>query len=204
MKKFLIDRLLFPKTFFKKLNDKLHTLYIGIALIGLINLGLSFISKIPVYFFDKPPEIMVYNISFALCVIILVGLADTAFFAMPLFDIFKYFALRKRIANIKGQIIKLMKIYIVSHFLVVPVSFFLQWIFTDGTMIIRTQSGVFLVFTIIIGFWQAAIITRGIYVIYTFHEKLKSLVFFMVFTWIILLEYSIGYLIDTWLMRLFM
>ena len=102
VKKFLIDRLLFPKDFFKKITDKLHTLYIGIVLIGLVDLGMSLIYKIPFYFYNKPTEILVYNISLALCIIILVGLLDIIFFAMPLFDIFKNFALRKRITDIKG------------------------------------------------------------------------------------------------------
>ena len=93
VKKFLIDRLLFPKDFFKKITDKLHTLYIGIVLIGLVDLGMSLIYKIPFYFYNKPTEILVYNISLALAL-----LFSRAFgyiiFAMPLFDIFKNFALR--------------------------------------------------------------------------------------------------------------
>lgn len=204
VKKFLIDRLLFPETFFKKLTDKLHTLYIGIIFMGLVNLVLPLIPRIPFYFYNKPPEILVYNISLSLCIIILVGLTDILFFAIPLFDIFKRFALRKRIANIKGQFIKLSKVYIVSHFLVAPVYILIQWMFTDNFSGIRTQSGVFLVFTIIITFWQSAIITRGMYVIYTFHEKLKSLIFFMVSAWLMILGYTIDYVVNTWLMGLFM
>lgn len=204
MKSFLVDRLLFPKAFFKKLTSKLHTLYIGIIFMGLINLGPAFISKIPFYFYNKPSEILVYNISLAFCIVILIGFADILFFTMPLFDIFKHFALRKRIADIKGQFIKLTKVYIVSHFLTSPICIFLQLIFKDGVFRFRPQSGVFLIFTIIIAFWQSAIITRGVYVIYTFHEKLKIMVFFMVSAWLMALGYTINYLIGTWLMNLFM
>ena len=204
VKKFLIDRLLFPKTFFTKLTDKLHTLYIGIVIIGLVDLGMSLIYRIPFYFYNKPSEILVYNVSLALCIIILVGLLDILFFAMPLFDIFKNFALRRRITNIKGQFIKLMKVYIVSHFLIIPVHILLQLIFKESVSGLRIYSGKLLVFTIIIAFWQSTIITRGIYVIYSFHKKLKSLVFFMVSTWLMVLGYTINYLVDTWLMKLFM
>lgn len=204
MKKFLIDRLLFPKDFFKKITDKLHTLYIGIVLIGLVDLGMSLIYKIPFYFYNKPTEILVYNISLALCIIILVGLLDIIFFAMPLFDIFKNFALRKRITDIKGQFIKLMKVYIVSHFLIIPLYILLHLVFKERILGLRIYSGFFLIFKIIIIFWQSAIITRGIYIIYTFHKKLKSLVFFMVSTWVMVLGYTIDYLVSTLLTKLFM
>lgn len=204
MKKFIIDRLLFPKDFFKKITDKLHTLYIGIVLIGLVDLGMSLIYKIPFYFYNKPTEILVYNISLALCIIILVGLLDIIFFAMPLFDIFKNFALRKRITDIKGQFIKLMKVYIVSHFLIIPLYILLHLVFKERILGLRIYSGFFLIFKIIIIFWQSAIITRGIYIIYTFHKKLKSLVFFMVSTWVMVLGYTIDYLVSTLLTKLFM
>jgi hypothetical protein len=204
VKKFLIDRLLFPKDFFKKITDKLHTLYIGIVLIGLVDLGMSLIYKIPFYFYNKPTEILVYNISLALCIIILVGLLDIIFFAMPLFDIFKNFALRKRITDIKGQFIKLMKVYIVSHFLIIPLYILLHLVFKERILGLRIYSGFFLIFKIIIIFWQSAIITRGIYIIYTFHKKLKSLVFFMVSTWVMVLGYTIDYLVSTLLTKLFM
>jgi hypothetical protein len=204
VKKFIIDRLLFPKDFFKKITDKLHTLYIGIVLIGLVDLGMSLIYKIPFYFYNKPTEILVYNISLALCIIILVGLLDIIFFAMPLFDIFKNFALRKRITDIKGQFIKLMKVYIVSHFLIIPLYILLHLVFKERILGLRIYSGFFLIFKIIIIFWQSAIITRGIYIIYTFHKKLKSLVFFMVSTWVMVLGYTIDYLVSTLLTKLFM
>lgn len=204
VKKFIIDRLLFPKDFFKKITDKLHTLYIGIVLIGLVDLGMSLIYKIPFYFYNKPTEILVYNISLALCIIILVGLLDIIFFAMPLFDIFKNFALRKRITDIKGQFIKLMKVYIVSYFLIIPIYILLHIVFRENVAGLRIYSGYFLIIKIIIVLWQSAIVTRGIYVIYTFHKKLKILVFFMVSTWVMLLGYTVDYLVNAWLIKLFM
>ena len=147
-----------------------------IVLIGLVDLGRSLIYKIPFYFYNKPSEILVYNISLALCIIILVGLLDILFFAMPLFDIFKNFALRRRITNIKGQFIKLMKVYIVSHFLIIPVHILLHLVFKERILGLRIYSG-FSDFKIIIIFGNQAVITQGIYIIYTFHKKLKSLVF---------------------------
>lgn len=204
VKKFLIDRLLFPKGFFKKLTGKLHTLYMGIVFIGLVDLGISFAYKIPLYFYNKPSETLVYNISLALCIIILVGFLDILFFAIPLFDIFKNFALRKRIIDMKGQFIKLMKVYIVSHFLIIPVYILLHLVFKESISGIRIYSGLFLIFKIIIIFWQSAIVTRGIYVIYTFHKKLKIMVFFIVSTWLMVLGYTIDYLVNAWFMKLFM
>jgi len=204
VKKFLIDRLLFPKSYFKKLTSNLHTLYIGLALVGLFKLGMSLIYRIPFYFFNKPPEVLVYNISLTFCIIILTGLLDTVFFAMPLFDAFKNFALRKRITDIKGQFIKLMKVYIVSYFLIIPIYILLHIVFRENVAGLRIYSGYFLIIKIIIVLWQSAIVTRGIYVIYTFHKKLKILVFFMVSTWVMLLGYTVDYLVNAWLIKLFM
>jgi len=49
-------------------------------------------------------------------------------FALPLFDIFKFFRVKEKIKNLNGQLIKLMKVYVASHFPVMPVNAFFYWL----------------------------------------------------------------------------
>ncbi|TYQ14587.1 UNVERIFIED_CONTAM: hypothetical protein Cloal_0935 [Acetivibrio alkalicellulosi] len=203
MKNFLIDKLLFSKAFYKKLTDKLYTLYLSFILVGVFNLSWSIISRIPELFFERPSVTFVYNASLALCVIILLGLIDVVFFAVPMFDIFKKFALRERISNVKGQLVKLMKIYIVSHFPIVPFALMLNWIYEGRIEGVSANVNVISIFSIMLTVWQCAIITRGIYVIYTFHQRLKGLVFAIVYTWAMLISIVISFLTNGWIVHLF-
>jgi len=196
----LLDILLFPKSFYKKISDKLLTLYLGIILVGFIDMGFSLYADLPMYFLRKPPTALLFNISLTLCFIILAGLIDIVFFALPLFDIFKFFRVKERIKNINGQLIKLMKIYVVSHFLVVPVNAFFLFL-SNGFY--GPKGAVFYIsffmLSIVTPVWHSAIMTRGINAIYNFDERLKGAVFGLVYIWSTLLGYALGYIIDNWL-----
>lgn len=199
----LLDILLFPKAFFEKITDKLHSLYLGIILIGFIDMGFVLSTKLSQYFFAKQQSVLIFNITLALCFVVLIGLVDVIFFALPLFDIFKFFRVKERIKNINGQLIKLMKIYIASHFLVVPVNAFFYWL-AVGDDKTGTSMGItsFLVLMVITPLWHSAIISRGINTIYSFDERLKSLVFLIVYAWTVLLGYALSFITDNWLVVL--
>ncbi|HPD01502.1 MAG TPA: hypothetical protein PLA01_09175 [Acetivibrio sp.] len=196
----LLDILLFPKSFYKKISDKLLTLYLGIILVGFIDMGFGLYTDIPMYFWSKPPTTLMFNISLTLCFVVLAGLIDIVFFALPLFDIFKFFRVKEKIKNINGQLIKLMKIYVVSHFLVVPVNAFFLFLSNgpygeNGSVSIIS----FFVLTVVTPIWHCAIVTRGINAIYSFDDRLKNAVFPLVYVWTTLLGYALGFIINNWL-----
>ncbi|NLP14260.1 MAG: hypothetical protein GX383_07310 [Clostridium sp.] len=196
----LLDILLFPKSFYRKISDKLLTLYLGIIMVGFIDMGFGLYTDIPMYFWGKPPTALLFNISLTLCFVLLTGLMDIVFFALPLFDIFKFFRVKERIKNINGQLIKLMKIYVVSHFLVVPVNAFFIFLSNEPYGTKGSVSFIsFFVLSIVTPLWHTAIMTRGINAIYSFDERLKNAVFPLVYIWSTLLGYALGYIMDNWL-----
>lgn len=199
-KKNLLDVLLFPKSFFKKISGRPSTLYPGIFLIGLTDMGLFLNKRLMVYFSGKDTGTLIFNISLMLVFIVLIGLMDIAFFSLPLIDIFKFFRVEKRVENFNTQRIKLMKIYIVSHLPVVPVSIFLHLILEAPY---AAEGLVYAIVTIAlllaVPIWHAYIIARGANVIYSFDKRLKDPVFVIVYLWTLLLGSALGYIIENWL-----
>ncbi|MFZ5989677.1 MAG: hypothetical protein ACOYWZ_21490 [Bacillota bacterium] len=198
----LLDILLFPKTFYKKLSDKLLSLYLGIIVIGLIDTGMILGTRMSDFFLGKPHVVLVFNISLALCFVVLIGLMDVVFFSLPLFDIFKFFRLKERIKNINGQLIKLMKIYMVSRFYVVPIGVVLR-LLAGGPLGGSSFIYMWLVLDILLIVWQSAIIARGVNTIYSFDDRLRSLVFVIAYTWLTLLGFAVVFIVNNWLLKLF-
>ena len=208
MEKFsLLDILLLPKSFYTKLTDKLLTLYLGIAFVGLFDTGFALVANNKLrLFFGRPYVFLVYNISLALCVVILLGLIDIVFFSLPLFDIFKFFRVKERIKDIKGQLIKLMKVYVVSHFIIIPIEILIALLgFRMGIgdeLTAWSVSGV-LAFYALVFAWYSAVLTRGINAIYNFDDRLKNIVFVTVYTWSTLLSFAVSLMMERWILPLF-
>lgn len=205
----LLDILLFPKSFYEKLTDKLLTLYAGMFFVGLADVVFALISynKTGV-FFGRPIVTLFYNISLTMCIIALLGFIDVVFFALPLFDIFKFFRIKERVKNINSQLIKLMKVYVVSHFIIVPVNAVLLAAGlslgnTVGSELTASVITYALFSEIILPIWYSSLIARGINTIYKFDERLKVLVFVMVYTWTFLMNYAFMYIIKNWLLVLY-
>ncbi len=199
----LLDILLLPRSFYKKISDRMNTLYPGIILVGFIDIGFALGTKLYSYFFGKSQSALIFNISLAICFVLLIGLIDVVFFALPLFDIFKFFRVKERINNLNGQLIKLMKIYVVSHFPVVPVNAFFYWLVigpfgTEGISILA-----YFITSVITPLWHTAILTRGINTIYNFDERIRTFVFFIVYLWTTMLGYALGFIINNWFFTLF-
>ncbi|ADU73364.1 MAG TPA: hypothetical protein DEF39_14375 [Hungateiclostridium thermocellum] len=203
LKNTLLDLLLLPRSFYKKLSDKANTLHPGIILVGFIDIGFALGAELFGYFFGKTRAALIFNISLTVCFVLLVGLIDVVFFALPLFDIFKFFRVKEKIKNLNGQLIKLMKVYVASHFPVMPVNAFFYWLVLGpyGTEALSLLG--YFVTSVITPLWHAAILARGINAIYEFDERLKTLVFFIAYLWTTMLGYALGFMINNWFFVLY-
>lgn len=194
----ILDVLLYPKRLFTKITDKKATFCLGIILIGIIDLSLNLgITKLPLYFTGKPqntpllssllpefllgiPTTLALNFVFAFGLIILIGFIDVLFFSFPIFDLFKFLAGKFKI-NISGSFIKTAKIYIMTHFIIIPINIifllFLNYFKLDES------NGYVLLFAIIISIWFSAIITRGLSVLFNVDKRFKGLLFVAVYIW---------------------
>ena len=202
----ILDVLLFPKSYFAKLTDKLPTLFLGIIFVGLSDAVFLLLNRIPVIFCNKTLNVLIFNSTLALCIAVLLGLIDIIFFSVPLFDLFKFFRVNERVKDMNGQLIKLMKVYISAHFIIVPV----QAIFV-ATVRLSELAGMTSSFSISIALiefllmpiWLAAIVARGINSIYDFDDRLKGMIFVIVYGWYLLLSYALSFTIGNWLPLLF-
>jgi len=202
----LLDILLFPKSYFAKITDKLPTLFLGIIFVGLSNAAFLLLDYIPVMFFDKELSVLIFNSTFALCIAVLLGLVDIVFFSLPLFDLFKYFRLKERIKDINGQLIKLMKVYISSYLIIVPVQAFFEatvrisrWIGMNTNFTLAIA----LIEFILMPIWLGAIVARGINTIYDFDDRLKSMIFAIAYGWHLILSYVLSFFVSNWIPVLF-
>lgn len=202
----LLDILLFPKSYFAKITDKLPTLFLGIIFVGLSNGVFLLLDHIPGLFYNKELTVLIFNSTLALCISILLGLIHIIFFSLPLFDLFKFFRVKERIKNIDGQLIKLMKVYISAHFIIVPVQGFFEAVIRMYKWAGMTSSfalSLALIQFIMIPIWLGAIVARGINTIYDFDDRLKSMIFVLAYGWHLILSYAISYTIGNWIPLLF-
>lgn len=219
LKKKLMDILAYPISLYEKLTDRKATLIAGIVLIGVIDFLLpdvKFIIK--ELFTDKSVPDIVYNAGMAVLVLLLLGFVDVICISVPLFDIFRYLK-RKEIQFVsttgigkedeqpplRPSVIKVMKIYIMSHFIIIPVS--LACNLWDTRFITEDSSALLvnlaLIFFMIINIWAAAIMTRGLNAIFRFNMLFRRLTFIIVFTWNFLFGMVFDVMIKNWLMQLF-
>jgi len=202
----LLDIFLFPKSYFKKITDKLPTLFLGIIFVGLSNAVFLFLDYMPLMFCNKTLNVLIFNSTLALCIAVLLGLVDIIFFCLPLFDLFKFFRVKERIKNMDGQLIKLMKVYISAHFIIVPVQAFFEatvrlakW----GGMTTSFAFYINLIEFIILPIWLGAIVARGINTIYDFDDRLKNMIYVIVYCWYLMLSYALSFTIGNWILMLF-
>jgi len=215
----LTDILAFPAKCYEKLTDSKASLIAGIVFIGLVDLLLPDV----VYVFNelfkgKSAGDIVFNSVMAIIVMLLLGFIDVIFVSVPLFDFFKYIKGKEirmseetgmggenRTQDLQPSAIKVMKIYIMSHFIIIPVS----TIFYYALSINVTQdSPAFLqdlvvVIFILIMIWASAILARGINVIFGFNPVFRKLSFIVTFAWNFIFGMVFDVMIVEWLMRLF-
>ncbi|NJD04203.1 MAG: hypothetical protein FIA99_16790 [Ruminiclostridium sp.] len=200
--------LLYPAGLYQKLTDNKVTLVTGIILVGLIDFFLPDVKEAYKAYFTvlagKTAVDIQFNIAAAVFVILLLGVIDVVFFSVPLYDVFRFFKKREGLPH-RASAIKVMKVYIMSHFLLIPVSVILYYVFfryiTKNSSVPELILAEAASFAIMI--WASAIITRGINVLYQFSPYLKRLTFLVVFTWGYLFDIVFNMQIMSWLLKIF-
>ena len=201
----LWDVLLYPVRFYGRLTDKKAALFAGIIFVGIIDLfSPDYIKTYINLFTGKPLMNVQYNVLLAVALIFLIGFADVIFFSAPLFDIFKFF--KKKEGLPEGlSVFKIMKVYIMSHFLIIPVTTFLYYAvfqyINEKSSVLMLNLYVAQFFIILI--WSSAIVSRGINALFAFNPIFRRLIFIMVFTWNFILGMVFDLQIINMLMKLF-
>ena len=201
----LLNILLFPPKLFAGLNDKRLTLYAGILLIGIIDLFIpDFMGTYKLLFTGISSDSVSWNMLVAAGVVVLLGVVDTVFFSVPLYDLFKWLKKREDKPH-NASSVKIMKVYIMSHFLIVPVNVLMHYSLFKG---VTENSGalitnLYLVYFFIILVWSSAIVSRGINTLFSFNPILRRLTFIVVFTWNFLFGMVFELQILNWLLKLF-
>lgn len=200
----ILDILLLPKKFYKKITGKKSTLFIGIVLDGILFILFTLIHDFSKLFSGKPLGVLYYNITLAMIFIVFMGFVDVLFFSIPLFDLFKRFKKKKEDPNQEELLTKFMKIYICGSFIILPINLVFDLVLTRVS--IPSGIGIELLLSIVIllpTFWGAAAITRGINEIYEFESSFKRLVFLSVVAWSTVLSIVLYFAFHTWMLPLF-
>ena len=149
---------------------------------------------------------MNYNIGLVLIFTVILGIVDIMFFALPLFDLFKFIK-KGAVGNLSAALVKFTKVYIIAHLVVIPfnILFTIPLYKTSGVIF----SDILIILSIIYFYflmpaWFAGIISRGTNVVFNMELKFVPLVFAAVFTWnYILGNYALDYVINNWVMYFF-
>jgi hypothetical protein len=213
----LLNILLYPTQLFEKLTDKRAALYAGILLVGAIDLLLPDLAAFYKLHFEGKPITAVYlNAAAVVLLIAVLGLIDVIFVSVPLFDFFKFMKKKEtsmvsatseeKIAVIPhiATSIKIMKIYIMSHFIIIPVSMVLHFTFLENVTENSSEWQLYLALVIymLIYIWMAATITRGINTLFKFNPIFRKLTFIIVFSWSYLFEMVFEMQILNWLTKI--
>lgn len=203
--KSLLDILLLPERVYKSLNEKKLTLYIGIIFIGVVDVVYPQITALfPELFISRQAIVVFANILISIGIILLVGFIDVIFFAIPLLDLLNK-VFQKEKDQKRVSIIRLIKVYIIAHIMTLPINTLLNYLFEatklGENMAFVQFAGYLIIFVLI---WFNAIIVRGINILFKVTPVLKAFVFSVVFTWNILIGVGIQYIVDNWLMKLFL
>jgi len=218
LKNKLLDILLFPAKLYEKLSDRKATLIAGIVLVGVIDLFLPDVMYIiKEFFFGKTLSDIVYNAGMAVIVLLLLGFIDVICMCVPLFDISAYLKrkearfimntgiVKEQQPALEPSAIKVMKAYIMSHFILIPVTVIFNYVFSldvfgENPALLQTLASILFM---VIMIWSAAIMTRGINSLFRFNILFRRLVFMIVFAWNSLFSMVFDIMIVEWLMKLF-
>lgn len=228
LKNTMINILAYPVRFFENLTDGKITLFAGIILIGAIDLLLPDITGVfDVLFSDKPIDDVWFNAIMSVFVIVVMGAVDVVFISVPLFDFFKYLKKKEILTqtyeenneytapaartNVPGGVadkpsaIKVMKAYIMSHFLIIPLStivyYALMLNITDESPAWMINLALF--FFALFFIWSSAIIARGVNVLFRFNPVFRRLTFIVVLIWNFIFSMVFSMKIMEWLFALF-
>ena len=201
----LTDILLLPGKLYTNLTGKRSSMYPGILFIGLADLALPNLrTSFNSFFADKPAGTLTINIILSVLLVIILGAVDAMFFSVPLYDLFKVFKKEKEPVSPNELRIKLVKIYVMAHIIIIPVGIAFYFAFRN----VNSSSSDALkqlieILSLLIEVWFSAIIARGINMVYSFQPLFKRLVFPVVFIWNTIFGYVLGYAISNWVLLLY-
>lgn len=189
MKRFmyrLLNILLLPARIYERLNDRRLSLYLGIIAVGIIDVFFPDVTGMyKSTFTGKTSGDLQFNILFSIALVLLIGAVDVVFFSIPLFDIFKFIK-RREGAPFLASPIKVMKAYIISNFMLLPIALIIQYAVFNNVKDISASpflQNLALADFYIMLIWPSAIVTRGINALFKFNPIFRRLTFIIVFTW---------------------
>jgi hypothetical protein len=224
----LTDILVYPARFYESLTDRKATLIAGSIMVGAIDFLLPDINNnLKLLFYGKPANDILYNAFMAVLAVLVLGFVDMVFMGVPLYDIFAYLKRKEAIMREEDEggdytafsprleskapvehnasLIKVIKAYIISHFIIVPVETALYYLLmrniTDNSP--SWMQNLSLIMLMVIFVWSAAILTRGINVLFRFNPVFRRLTFIIVFTWNFVLSMVFATQILNWVLKLF-
>jgi cytochrome c biogenesis protein CcdA len=194
----ILDILLLPKLVYQKLTDRKALLIMGVFFVGAADVVFTLIENYSKIFGDNSQRAIAYNILIVLISLVVLGIADVMFFSIPLFDLFKLFKKEKGSEDQKNMLVKLAKVYITAHIIIIPIEIITY--FTARNMNSINGGIVYLAafLNMLLPFWFSAAITRGINSIYKFQILFKRLVFIVVLIWNYLLSNALFFAINHW------
>ncbi len=194
----LLDILLLPRDFYRRLTDKKLSLGVGIIVLGIINISVLVLMKYKETFVGKSQEVLLNNIFMIAILAVVAGLIDVLFFSLPIFDLFKVFKKEIEVQNSSRMVVKIMKIQIMANLLLFVPSFIVALI----VITVNLEKNPLLASIASLGFylipvWFCAIITRGINSIYSFQNKYRILVFPAVLIWYYLVDvFALSFVVE--------
>lgn len=217
----LLNVLLFPVKLYEKLTDNKITLCLGILLIGAVDLFLPNAGEVYKQLFTgKPAADVNFNIFITALLILVFGVVDVVFVGVPLHDFFHFLKRKEKEAYEKGDSqvkeleskgssiasrIKIMKVYILSHFLIIPVSTLAYYLFfrhlTENSS--AWALNMYLGFFMVVFIWSAAIMTRGSNALFRFSPAFSRLTYIFAFAWGYIFNMVFDLQIMDWLLKLY-
>lgn len=195
----LLNILLLPAGFYRRLNRGMLTLCLGVIATGVFDVFFpDFIEICRKLFAGRTSLDVRYNILVSAALTLLLGTVDVVFFSIPLYDFFKYLK-KKEGTAVSVSPVQVMKAYIVSNLIIVPVATVLDYAVFNS---IDINSNIWLAYFFVILIWSSAIVTRGINALFSFNPILRKLTFIIVFTWSFVLGMVFEYQIADRLMAL--
>ncbi len=190
----LLNIVLLPKWLYEKTTANIVTLIIGILIVGGVDVFLP-INEYFKDYFNKPLNMIIINSLIVLLFLVIIGFIDVICFAIPLSDIARRLKKLGEFERIENFRIRVMKVYILSHFLFVPI-FSVLLFFANKSPESKIIYVLFNLFLIIEPFWVGALITRGISTIFNLHFLHKYIIFFLVILWSNLILIAIEFMLS--------
>lgn len=199
----ILDMLLLPKSVYQKLTGRKAPLLMGIFFVGAVDIVFALADNYSEIFGGNSQRAIAYNVLIVLISLIVMGIADVLFFSIPLFDLFKLFKKEKGSEPQKNMLVKLAKVYITAHIIIIPIEIIIYFVARNMNSINGGIVYLAVFLNTVLPFWFSAAITRGINSIYKFQILFKRLVFIIVLIWGYLLSNALSFAINHWVTAFF-